>query len=252
MIDSTQDSPRKKGPRILRHPWLSGEAATEEAVLREFLEQGRVMTYPTETSYALGGNALAPDLVESIYRLKGRPAGKALPLLIDGSNGVEPWARDGGPAARRLMERHWPGPLTLVLHAGPGLPPRLADARGTVALRWSSHPLIAEMIRIAGAPLIGTSANRSGEPNCHTLEDVLRAIPAGIALAVDGGHRDGRRDGRSGGRGGALSPGESGNPADLRDHRNPRDPRGFSTLLDTTVTPFRVLRKGAISLPEFE
>lgn len=235
MIESPQDSRGKESPRILHHPWPPGEAAEAEALLGEFLKQGRVMTYPTETAYALGGSALAPELVESIYRLKGRPAGKALPLLIDGSNGPEPWARDAGPEARRLMERHWPGPLTLVLHAGPGLPPRLADARGTVALRWSSHPLIGEMIRIAGAPLIGTSANRSGEPNCHTLEDVLRAIPEGIELAVDGGRRDGRS--------GLLSPGESGNPA---------DPRGSSTLLDTTVTPFRVLRKGAISLPEFE
>ena len=231
MIDSPEEFQGQGGPRILRHPWPPGEVAEAEALLGEFLKQGRVMTYPTETAYALGGNALARDLVESVYRLKRRPAGKAMPLLIDGSHGVEPWARDAGPQARRLMERHWPGPLTLVLRAGPGLPPQLADARGTVALRWSPHPLIGELIRIGGAPLIGTSANRSGQPNCQTLQDVLRAIPEGIELALDGG------------KCGALPSGKSGNSA---------IPHLPSTLLDTTVTPFRLLRKGAIHLPEFE
>jgi len=200
--------------RTLRYPWPHAKAAGAEARVCEALAGGAVMTYPTETAYALGGNALLPRVAEAVYRLKGRPRDKPLLLLIDGRGGLEGWARDVRPATRVLMARFWPGPLTLVLRAGAALPPHLADARGTVALRWSPHPLIAELLRLGGVPLIGTSANVSGAPDSATLPEVLASFPAGIALALDGGTA----------------------------------PRGLvSTVVDTTVRPYRVLREGAIA-----
>jgi L-threonylcarbamoyladenylate synthase len=195
--------------RIVRAPL--DDATT--ALLREALRDGAVMSYPTETIYALGGNALLPEVTQAVYALKGRPRDKALLLLVDGAAGLAGWVREVTPAAAHLMERFWPGPLTLVFAAGPNLPAHLADERGTVALRWSPHPVIAGLLRIGGVPLIGTSANRSGAPGAHVLAQVLAAFPEGIDVAVDGG------------RSGGAAP---------------------STLVDTTVTPPQVLREGAI------
>jgi L-threonylcarbamoyladenylate synthase len=188
--------------------------ADDRAAIRRALESGRLMAYPTETSYALGGNALNPRLVDAIYRLKGRERGKALPLLVDGSGDLSPWVRDVPDAARLLMRMLWPGALTLVLHGAPGLPAHLLDERGAVAVRWSPHPVVAELLALAGAPLIGTSANRSGAPPLNDAAAVLRAFPAEPILAIDGG------------------PAGGGPP---------------STVLDATATPFRIVREGALS-----
>ena len=172
------------------------------------------MTYPTETSYALGGNALHAGLVEAIFRLKGRTEDKALPLLIAGAAQARELAEAIHPAAEALMAACWPGPLTLVLHAAPGLPAHVADARGTVALRHSPHESVAELLALGGAPLIGTSANRSGSPPACTAAQVLETFGDAVMLAVDGGEAGG------------------GPP---------------STLLDTTALPFRILRHGAVA-----
>lgn len=180
------------------------------------LAAGEAMAYPTETFYALGGNALDKGLVERVYRLKGRAGAKALPLLVDPRAGWERWVRPPGPEAERLMAAFWPGPLTLVLRAGPGLPVHLQDQRGTVALRWSPHPVVARLLELGGAPLIGTSANRTGEPPATTAAAVRATFGAGVALVIDGG----------------TAPG--GAP---------------STLLDLTVRPFRLVREGPVKAP---
>jgi L-threonylcarbamoyladenylate synthase len=197
------------GTNVIRFPWLESAAPQ----LRQALQNGTLMTYPTETSYALGGNALLPQVAEAVRALKGRPADKALLLLVDGTAGLEGWVREVPPSAAALMEHFWPGPLTLVLEAGPTLPAHLRAGRGTVALRWSPHPLVAALLRLGGVPLIGTSANPSGTPSLHSLGEVLGAFPQGIGLALDGGHTSG------------------GAP---------------STLVDATAAPPRVLREGSV------
>jgi L-threonylcarbamoyladenylate synthase len=192
-------------------------AETARERVRRALAAGEALTFPTETSYALGGNALSAALVATIYRLKGRERGKPLLLLVDGGAGLERWARDVPAAARALVARFWPGPLTLVLRAGPALPAHLGDERGTVALRWSPHPAVAELLALGGVPLIGSSANRSGTPPLHSVAAVLGAFPGEPLLALDGG------------------PTAGGPP---------------STVLDATVMPFTVVREGAISVAE--
>ena len=183
-------------------------------LVRRAIAQGRVMTYATETSYALGGNALDANLVQAIYRIKGRDPGKPLLLLVEGRRGVEEWVGAVAPAARLLMARFWPGPLTLVFAAGPQVPAHLLNSKGTIALRWSPHPAVAELLDLGGVPLIGTSANASGAPSLHTARAVLEAFPGESILAMDGG----------------TAPG--GAP---------------STVLDATLRPFRIVRPGAVS-----
>jgi L-threonylcarbamoyladenylate synthase len=115
---------RNKRPRVLRPPF----SAEDRTAVSRALAEGRLMTYPTETSYALGGNALDERLVERVFALKGRARKKAILLLVDGSAGLGDFARDVAPAALRLMEAFWPGPLTLVFHAAPGCPATCATS----------------------------------------------------------------------------------------------------------------------------
>jgi L-threonylcarbamoyladenylate synthase len=221
---ATRDADRKSmPPRTSRHSFRTALSVpvpippAQRELVRRALADGLVMTYPTETFYALGGNALDAGLVNEIYRLKGRGAGKPLPLLVDARRGLDGWVGEPPPEAERLMARFWPGPLTLVLPAGPRLPPHLRDARGNVALRWSPHPAIAELLALGEVPLIGTSANRSGAPGLNTAQAVLDAFDGEPILALDGG------------------PAPGGAP---------------STVLDVTVRPFDLVRAGAVPVAE--
>ena len=123
-------------------------ASRQRKVVAQALAEGRVMSYPTETSYALGGNAMDSALAAEIFRLKGRKGAKALLLLIDGEDQAQELGEGIDPAAQALMRACWPGALTLVVPATPGLPAHLRDGRDTVALRHSPHPVVAEsMVR---------------------------------------------------------------------------------------------------------
>jgi len=165
-------------------PPPASQAALVEQTLRDALTQGLPLAFPTETYYALGGNALSADLTAQVYRLKSRPPDKALPLLIHGPTMLDDLAAEISPEAQRLMERFWPGPLTLVLPARRGLPPHLAGPEGTLALRWSSSPVVEYLLAVGKVPLVGTSANLSGEPPALTAEEVIRAFPQGLAMVL--------------------------------------------------------------------
>ncbi len=170
-------------PAVVRAPI----APEDEPLLARALAGGGAMAYPTETSYALGGNALCEELAERIFRLKGRPPAKALPLLIDPSAGMDRYFSAPSLTAERLMRAFWPGALTLVLPASPKLPRHLADGRGTVAVRWSSGAVVARLLALGGVPLIGTSANRSGARPGTSPAEVLADFGGALEVAIDGG-----------------------------------------------------------------
>ena len=193
----------------LPYPW----PPTDEARVAQALAQAQVMAYPTETAYALGGNALAADLVKRIYQLKGRPADKALPVLIGGMEMLEALVGKVPSEAQRLMAQFWPGPLTLVVRAGPHTPAHLMDARNTVALRWSSSPVVAALLALGGVPLLGTSANRSGQPPLYQSRQVAQTFGNALALLIA---------------------------------HDPQPPQPPSTLVDTTTQPPTLLRQGAL------
>jgi L-threonylcarbamoyladenylate synthase len=140
-------------------PALAGEIERLGAVLRG----GGVVAYPTETFYGLG--ALARDLaaLDRLARAKGRPEGKPLPLVAADAPMVEEVAELSG-LARRLAERFWPGPLTLVLPARQGLPAAVTGGTGTVGIRIPGCEVARALCRAAGGAIVSTSANPSGGP----------------------------------------------------------------------------------------
>ena len=165
------------------------EKAVRPALVQ--LERRLVLAYPTETVYGFGG-AIDRESVDALISLKGRPAGKPFLLLVDGPAMVDRLDLHLPSYAARFVANHWPGPLTLVLRGGEGrVPPRLRGPEGGVAVRWTSHPGIARVIRAHGDALTSTSANRPGIPPAQTVAEIVSQWPGPIARGVlsvlDGG-----------------------------------------------------------------
>jgi L-threonylcarbamoyladenylate synthase len=150
------------------------------------LRRGGVVAIPTESSYGLAADATSQEALARIFALKQRPPDRSVPLIIAGEDQL-PLVTPGPipDAARQLMARYWPGPLTLVLPAASSLA-ELAVLDGTVAVRVCAHPLARELARSLGRPLSATSANRSGEPPLLSPEALRSELGAGLTI-VDGG-----------------------------------------------------------------
>jgi len=162
----------------------SGEGWLETALAH--LRAGGVVALPTETVYGLAAE-LDPKAMEGIYALKGRSAGKALPWQVDSVERALDWGFEFSAPARRLAERFWPGPLTLLLNRPRRCPAWFAPGAPLVGLRIPHHPVVLELLRVAGEPLAVTSANRSGQPECLQAADVALAFEgAGDLLVLNG------------------------------------------------------------------
>jgi L-threonylcarbamoyladenylate synthase len=151
------------------------------------LRQGGVVAYPTETFYGLGALASRGDALERLARAKLRPDGKPLPLLAADLAQVAEVAVLGGDAALRLAGALWPGPLTLVLPARPGLSPLVTAGDATVAIRIPGSAVARRLAAAAGGALVSTSANLSGEPPPLRPHDLSQALVARIDAVLDGG-----------------------------------------------------------------
>ena len=127
------------------------------------LQIGGCLIYPTETFYALGCSGLESRAVERIFSLKSRPLSKPLPLIIGDLGQLEPIASPITPLTRRLMDRFWPGPLSVLIPARSGLPRGLVSDRGLVCVRLTSHPGARSLCLQTGTPLTASSANFSGK-----------------------------------------------------------------------------------------
>ena len=179
------------------------------------LEAGGTVAFPTESFYGLGADALDPEAVARVFRIKGRAESNPVLVLVDSVERALSLVAGAGTEVRALMARHWPGPLTLVLSAGPTVPPAITAGTGTVGVRVPGHPVTLALLRAAGRALTGTSANRSGEPPPSCAEEVARQLPGLVDVILDGGPT-------AGGAG--------------------------STVADCTVWPPRILRQGPVRL----
>jgi L-threonylcarbamoyladenylate synthase len=154
------------------------------------LRRGGIVAYPTETFYGLGALAADGAAVERLVRAKERPDLKPLPLLAADLAQVEAVA-DLPPLARRLGAALWPGPLTLVVPARPGLHPAITGGGGTVGVRVTSGAVAARLALEAGGALVATSANRSGEPPPASPAALDPALVARLDLVLDAGDAPG-------------------------------------------------------------
>jgi len=152
------------------------ERAVNEAV--RSLRTGAVLVVPTETVYGLIADADNPDAVARIYSIKGRSRSKPLAYLIADARDAETLVGELPPAARKLADRYWPGPLTLVL---PGKTAR------QLGLRVPGNEITRKLIRESGLNVYGTSANRSGDPPATSASQALEALADSVDLVLDAG-----------------------------------------------------------------
>jgi L-threonylcarbamoyladenylate synthase len=169
----------------------SADIAEAIPLVRAHLERGGVLGYPTETVYGLGTEARDAAL-DLLAKMKGRPPRKPFLLLVSSVAMAEACGLVFNQPARILAAEFWPGPLTLVLRGGEGrLPDRLRGAEGGIAVRWTSHAAVAQLISAMGQPLTSTSANRPGGPPAPGAERIVELFPEaaadGTLLVLDGG-----------------------------------------------------------------
>ena len=153
----------------------------------ELLRAGELVAFPTDTVYGVGAIAWDAAAVGKLYTAKLRSLDKAIPILLADPADLALVARDLSPAALRIAEHFWPGPLTLVVPKAACVPDAVTAGGDTVAVRIPDHPLARALIRAAGAPLATTSANLSGGASPATAEEVAEQLGDRIALILDGG-----------------------------------------------------------------
>jgi L-threonylcarbamoyladenylate synthase len=156
----------------------------------DVLRRGGIVAYPTETFYGLGALARDAAAVDRLARAKGRPDGKPLPLLAADRAQVDEVAELGEVAAR-LAAGFWPGPLTLVLPARPGLPAAITAGSGAVGVRVPGSDVARALARAAGGAIVSTSANLSGEPPPATPGAIAPALASRLDAVLDGGRTPG-------------------------------------------------------------
>ncbi|MCU0727156.1 MAG: L-threonylcarbamoyladenylate synthase [Planctomycetes bacterium] len=158
--------------RIVHH--VPGKPFPEAADLGRLLRDGRLVVFPTETVYGLGAARAAPEALRRLRELKGRDAAHPLTVHLADASGVSvPLA----PMARRLAERLWPGPLTLVLPDGAGL----------TGFRVPDHPAARAILAAALVPVLATSVNTTGAPPAVDAEEALRLCEGRVEALVSGG-----------------------------------------------------------------
>jgi len=183
----------------------------------DVLQHGGIVAFPTDTVYGLAALPFKADTVEALFTAKGRLSSRAIAILVGEIAHLNRVTTGLSESARRLVERFWPGPLTLVVPKHESLPEVLSQDQ-TVGVRMPDHPVALMLLRAIG-PLAVTSANLSGGENTNTAQEVQSQLEGRVHLIIDGG----------------------------------RSPGGVpSTVVDCTGPELTVLRAGPISIEEIE
>lgn len=185
----------------------------------QLLRSDALVAFPTETVYGLGANAMSSLAVAKIFEAKGRPSDNPLIVHIASIDQLNDVCRLVSDLALQLMDRFWPGPLTIVLPKRQSVPDLVTAGLDSVAVRLPDHALARELIRLAGVPLAAPSANRSGRPSATTWQAVSEDLDGRIAGIVCGEQTSYGLE---------------------------------STVLDATIDPPLVLRPGGISLEQLQ
>ncbi|MBH5320545.1 threonylcarbamoyl-AMP synthase [Paenibacillus sp. GSMTC-2017] len=154
----------------------------------EMLRSGGLVAFPTETVYGLGADARNSEAVAGIFEAKGRPSDNPLIVHIADINQLGELVLPYPQLAKELMNRFWPGPLTIVLPVQPDkLSPLVTAGLSTVGIRMPDHSVSLELLRLSECPVAAPSANRSGRPSPTLAQHVLDDLDGRIDGIVDGG-----------------------------------------------------------------
>lgn len=166
---------------------LHADRQQDLAAAAQIIKNGGLVGLPTETVYGLGANGLDVDAVAKIFVAKGRPSDNPLILHLAEASEIDRYCIHIPDCARTLIEKFWPGPLTIVLKASGIVPKRTTGGLDTVAVRCPANAVTRQIIRLAGVPIAAPSANLSGKPSTTTAQHVLHDMNGRIDAVVDGG-----------------------------------------------------------------
>ena len=162
-------------------------AAADWATAAGVLRQGGVVAFPTETYYGLAVDPFNPAALARLFAVKQRPPEKPVLVLIQDRQQLSRLVSEVPPPFLPLMERFWPGPLTLVFPARPELPALLTGATATVGVRISPHPAAHCLLDAFRGPVTATSANLSGHTAATTAREIARQFGTAVDCILDGG-----------------------------------------------------------------
>ncbi len=170
---------------------LEASSLWEEASL-VFASSG-IIAYPTETFYGLCVNPFDLIAIKKLFALKGRPPEKPITLIVRDRSMLDRVASGITPLAERLMERFWPGPLTIIFNASPDVPKELTGGTGTLGVRISSNPVATRLSSLLDSPITATSANPADKDAPVAPQDVIGYFDGEIDILIDGGRLAGKR-----------------------------------------------------------
>ena len=152
----------------------------------KFICSDRLVVFPTETVYGLGGNAHSVAAIESIYEAKRRPSSNPLIVHVGATADLSRVVKEVTPSAHALMEAFFPGPITLVLPRHPSLPKVVSGGLDTVAVRMPSLPISLQFLRAVGLPVAAPSANISGRPSATTWQSAAEDLDGRVSCILQG------------------------------------------------------------------
>jgi len=207
---------------VIKTEYLQVDAQQPEVrvieLAAQYIKDGELVAFPTETVYGLGADAFQPAAVEKIFQAKGRPPEQALLVHISHREQVFRLVAEVPTIALKLMDRFWPGPLSIILPALPTVPAIVRGGQAGVGLRMPAHPVALALIEMTG-PLAAPSANLYGRPSPTSAQHVRQDLDGKIAAVLDAGNT-----------GAGLE----------------------STLIDLMTPRGRILRQGGIKVEEIE
>lgn len=206
----------KTSPEIISVLNKAGLAEGVQRAKKTILSTGLV-AFPTESFYGLAVNSLDEKAIKLLFKAKKRKSDQPILILIPSIESLEQYVLNIPEIAHKLIERFWPGGLSLIFQAAANISPLLTADTGKIGIRLSSHPVAAALVKSVGIPITGTSANISGQPSCSTANQVLESLGQSVDLILDGGVTEGKVG---------------------------------STLMDITADPPVILRQGMIVIPE--
>lgn len=157
----------------------------EEAA--EFIKEGKLVAFPTETVYGLGANGLDEEAASKIFIAKGRPQDNPLILHVSSIDEIRPLVKDISKEVEMLAQRFWPGPMTIIFERSSLVPDAITAGLDTVAIRMPSHPVASALIKKSGVPIAAPSANTSGRPSPTLAQHVIDDLSGKIDMIIDGG-----------------------------------------------------------------
>ena len=156
----------------------------------QFIKQGKIVVFPTETVYGIGTNGLDENAVRRLFEVKQRPINKPISLLVSNMEMINLVAKDITQVEYKIMEKFFPGPLTIILKKKDIVPDIVTSGQETVGVRMPSGGIARKLVELSGVPIATPSANISGQPSGINLTEIKEHFKENVDFYIDGGNSE--------------------------------------------------------------